>query len=151
MTHLWTAVWWFAFSVQAYLAYGIPQNNVKRVFLLLKVRSLIRFFWRKFLFGFHFLTILLNSGCLQRWRSSSKCRYDTESYPWMPHVSPWTGRSIEMILFRSFLFLFLIGLFYCVDLGSYVKILGAERFKFWYLSFRHLFLGWTCFKRSKSF
>lgn len=30
-----------SFSVQAYLAYGIPQNNTKRVFLLLKVRSLV--------------------------------------------------------------------------------------------------------------
>lgn len=61
MTQLCTTVWWFPFSVQAYLAYGIPQNNTKRVFLLLKVRSLVSFSWRKFQFGFFiFLLYSLN-------------------------------------------------------------------------------------------
>lgn len=57
----------FAVFLQAYLAYGIPQNNVKRHFLLLKVRRPTFDFYEEdvwFYSLFLLLTVPLFAGCL---------------------------------------------------------------------------------------
>lgn len=94
----------FLFLKQAFLAYGIPQNNGKRILLLLKVPHLVfrlclHVIKDRKIHDAEFTKACPNAGSLQCWRAHHQRWHNTELDPQMPVVSTWTGKSKTPHLF----------------------------------------------------